>query len=174
MGSPSLLLAGKFTKSEFVGYDMSEETVCKANEKAKSLGLNNAKFVVKDCANMVDDRECFDLITAFDAVHDQAKPQMVLDAAYQLLKPGGWFSLVDIKAHSHPADNIGTPMSSMKYAESLFHCMPVSLFFKDGAGLGTCWGQELATEMLKKAGFERVEIIDIPGDDYNMHILCRK
>ncbi len=174
MGSPSLLMARKFPKSEFCGYDMSEETVDAANLKAKEQGLENVKFMVKDCANIEDCDTSFDFITAFDAVHDQAKPDKVLAGAYKLLKPEGWFSLVDIKAHSHPADNIGIPMSSMKYAESLFHCMPVSLYFENGAGLGTCWGQELATEMLHHAGFKKVDVLEIPGDDYNTHILCRK
>ena len=174
MGSPSLIMAEKFPNSEFWGYDMSVDTVNAANEKAKKLGLKNARFEVKDCANINNGEELFDLITAFDAVHDQAKPANVLSGAYRLLKPGGWFSLVDVKAHSHPADNIGMPMSSMKYAESLFHCMPVSLYFENGAGLGTCWGQELAEEMLRNAGFKSVDVIEIPGDDYNTHILCKK
>ena len=175
MGSPSLMLAAKFPNSEFFGYDISEETVKSANLEAAKRGLRNAKFFVKNCANICDAEDgVFDLVTSFDAIHDQASPGKVLSFAYRLLKPGGWFSLVDVKAHSHPADNVGMPMSSMKYAESLFHCMPVSLYFKGGAGLGTCWGIELAQQMLKDAGFPHVEVKDIPGDDYNTHILCIK
>eukprot|EP00794_Sanderia_malayensis_P012706 gene12706-14011_t len=176
MGSPSLLMAKAFPNSEFWGYDVSDVCVEQANEKARSKGLSNAKFAAKNCSEIGNDDNIavFDFITAFDAVHDQARPDKVLAAAFRLLKPDGWFSLVDVKAHSNPIDNIGIPMSSMKYTESLFHCMPVSLYFQDGAGLGTCWGQELATEMLKKAGFTSVKIIEFPGDDYNYHILCRK
>ena len=79
--------------------------------------------------------------------------------------------MVDVKAHSHPADNVGMPMSSMGYAESLFHCMPVSLFFKGGAGSGTCRGIELAQALLKQAGFSKINVIGIPGDEYNTRIL---
>ena len=174
MGSPSLLLAAKFPKSEFYGYDMSEDTIKAANREAEKRGIKNAKFFVKDVANIADCQVTFDFVTSFDAIHDQASPDKVLSGVYKLLKTGGWFSLVDVKAHSHPADNVGMPMSSMKYCESLFHCMPVSLFFKDGAGLGTCWGIELAQKMLHEAGFSKVTVIDIPGDDYNTHILCIK
>jgi len=174
MGSPSLILAAKFPNSEFHGYDMAEDTVRAANREAEKRGLTNAKFFVKDVATIFDCETSFDLVTSFDAIHDQANPSKVMDGVYNALKPGGWFSLVDVKAHSHPADNVGMPMSSMKYAESLFHCMPVSLFFKDGAGLGTCWGIELAQTMLHEAGFSKVDVIDIPEDDYNIHILCVK
>ena len=174
MGSPSLMLAEKFPNSDFHGYDMSEEAVKAAGTEAERRGLKNVRFFVKDVANIDPCDASFDLVTSFDAIHDQASPDKVLSAVYRSLKPGGWFSLVDVKAHSHPADNVGMPMSSLKYAESLFHCMPVSLFFKGGAGLGTCWGLELAQEMLKNTGFSKVEVKDIPEDDYNTHILCIK
>ena len=174
MGSPSLILAAKFPSSEFIGYDMAEETVTAENVEAEKHGLKNAKFFVKDVANIGDCEGSFDFVTSFDAIHDQASPDKVISGVYSSLKPGGWFSLVDFRAHSHPADNVGMPMSSMKYAESLFHCIPVSFFFKGGAGLGTCWGIELAQTMLKQAGFSKISVIDIPGDEYNTHILCIK
>ena len=40
----------------------------------------NARFEVKDAATL-DDVERYDLITAFDAIHDQAKPDDVLKAS---------------------------------------------------------------------------------------------
>ena len=49
---------------------------------------------------------------------------------------------------------------------SLFHCMTVSLA-QGGAGLGTCWGKELATEMLSDAGFGEVEVHELPHDFIN-------
>ncbi len=90
-----------------------------------------------------------------------------------MLKPDGIFSMVDVNAHSHPADNIGMPQAILKYTISLFHCMPVSLFFKDGAGLGTCWGKELAVQMLNDAGFADIQIKDY-FRDFNVHYIVKK
>jgi Zn-dependent membrane protease YugP len=42
-----------------------------------------------------------------------------------------------------------------------------------GAGLGTVWGEQLAREMLKDAGFSRVEVSEAPGPMNNIYV-CRK
>jgi len=36
------------------------------------------------------------------------------------------------------------------------------------------WGQEKAVEMLKAAGFEKVQVLEIPEDPFNLHFLCFK
>ena len=51
--------------------------------------------------------------------------------------------------------------------------MSVSLGL-DGAGLGTCWGRELATAMLGDAGFGDVEVRQIESDPINYYYVARK
>ena len=53
------------------------------------------------------------------------------------------------------------------------HCMTVSLA-QDGAGLGTCWGRELAEKMLRDAGFDDVSVEKLPHDDMNYYYIARK
>eukprot|EP00795_Rhopilema_esculentum_P005096 gene5096-213_t len=174
-GSPGLIMAAKFPRSEFYGFDISEEAITKAKEEAERQGLVNAHFKVQDCANLdLEYQEDFDYVTAFDSIHDQAHPDKVLAETCKVLKKEGIFSLVDINSHSNVADNIGQPLSCLKYVVSLFHCMPVSLYFEGGKGLGTCWGKELATDMIKKAGFTGVDIRHVANDHFHVHILCTK
>ena len=61
------------------------------------MGLTNATFERHDVAAM-DVTEAYDVITAFDAIHDQALPDRVLRNIYQALRPGGVFLMVDVKA----------------------------------------------------------------------------
>ena len=174
-GSPSLLMAAAFPKSEFYGFDFSEQAIDRATEKATQRNLKNAHFKVQDCANIGEEyTEYFDFITAFDTIHDQAYPDKALAEAYKVLKKGGGFSMVDIDAHSDVGDNMNLPFGPLKYVISLFHCMPVSLYFEGGAGLGVCWGKELAFEMLAKAGFIDSKIIPIANDLMNMHVISKK
>lgn len=63
MGSPSLMLAAKFAKSTFHGYDMSHEAIKAASAEAEKRGLENAKFFVKDVADISDCEASFDLVT---------------------------------------------------------------------------------------------------------------
>jgi hypothetical protein len=53
------------------------------------------------------------------------------------------------------------------------HCMSVSLGL-DGAGLGTCWGRQLAMSMLADAGFVDVTVGEIESDPMNLYYVARK
>ncbi len=105
----------------------------------------------RDVATL-DVADAYDVITVFDAIHDQAHPARVLANIYRALRPGGVFLMVDIKASSRLEDNVGVPFASYLYTVSTMHCMSVSLGL-DGDGLGTVWGRQLATSMLADAGF---------------------
>ena len=89
------------------------------------------------------------------------------------LRPGGVFLMVDIKASSKLEDNVGVPFASYLYTVSTMHCMSVSLGL-DGDGLGTVWGQQLATSMLADAGFVDVQVREIESDPINYYYVARK
>jgi SAM-dependent methyltransferase len=124
-------------------------------------------------ASKITATDAFDFITVFDAIHDQAKPDVVLKNIANALRPDGVFLCVDIAGSSNVEDNIGNPMAPMLYTVSTFHCMTVSLAL-DGAGLGTMWGQQLANQMLADAGFVNVTTNNIPEDMMNVYYVARK
>lgn len=166
------VLAQAFPQSRFTGIDFSDEGIRAATAEAARLGLANAQFLRQDVAAL-DLTEAYDVITAFDAVHDQAQPAAMLANIYRALRPGGVFLMVDIKASSDLEDNIGVPLSTYLYTVSTMHCMSVSLH-DGGAGLGTVWGQQVATAMLRDAGFVDVAVTEIESDPINSYYLCRK
>lgn len=86
---------------------------------------------------------------------------------------GRLFSVVDIAASSRLIENKDHPMGPFLYTVSLMHCMPVGLV-NGGAGLGMMWGREKAVEMLKQAGFQDVQVLEIPDDPFNLHFLYEK
>ena len=143
-----------------------------ARAEAAKLGLTNARFEVRDVATL-DEPEAFDLVTAFDAVHDQAHPGQVLAAIARALRPGGIFLMVDIKASSNVEDNIDMPWAPFLYTVSTMHCMTVSLAL-GGDGLGTAWGDQLATSMLHEAGFTERPVQRVEDDPFNNYYVCRK
>lgn len=166
------LMARHFPKSRFVGYDFSEEGVARGRAEAKEWGLANATFVVKDVATL-DARSAFDLITVFDAIHDQARPRRVLKGIHEALRAGGTFLCVDIKASSHLHENLEHPLAPFLYTVSTMHCMTVSLAL-DGEGLGTCWGEQKARELLAEAGFNDVSVSNVEGDIINNYYIAKK
>ena len=166
------LMAKEFPSSRFTGLDFSEEGIAVAQKEAAELGLTNTTFEVKDAAKL-DGSKKFDFITVFDAIHDQAKPDVVLKGIADSLKPGGVFLCVDIAGSSNVEDNLEHPFAAMLYSVSTFHCMTVSLAL-DGAGLGTMWGEQKANEMFRAAGFTSVETMRVPEDILNVYYVCRK
>ena len=101
------------------------------------------------------------MITAFDAIHDQADAETVLHRVRNALAPGGVFVMVDAKFSSRLEENIANPYAPMCYGISLLFCVPTSLA-DGGAGLGAMWGQERATAMLTDAGFTVQAVLDSP------------
>ncbi|MEO5844322.1 MAG: class I SAM-dependent methyltransferase, partial [Caldimonas sp.] len=154
------ILAREFPKSTFVGYDIAEDAIAGARNEAKSFGLPNVSFEVADVAALPSDPK-FDLITAFDAIHDQRAPDAVLEGACRALAHEGMFLMIEFKFSSRLEENIGNPFAPMYYGFSLMHCMPVSLAL-DGQGLGTVWGEQLARQYLANAGFGSVTVLDSP------------
>ena len=165
-------LASEFPNSRFKGYDFCGDAVAAAQAEADRQGLENVRFERRDVAKL-GAADQFDLITAFDAIHDQAKPDLVLSQIESALRPGGTFLMQDILASSHLEENLANPLASFLYTISCMHCMTVSLAH-DGAGLGTCWGRELAEEMLQDAGFTEVSVSKLPHDDMNYYYIAKK
>jgi SAM-dependent methyltransferase len=166
------LMAKAFPNSRFTGYDFSEEGVAAGKAEAKQWGLTNATFEVRDAAKL-GAKEQFDLITTFDAIHDQAKPRDVLKGIYDALRPGGVYLCVDIAGDSTHAGNMEHPLAPMLYSISTFHCMTVSLAL-DGEGLGTMWGEQLARELLAEAGFTNIAADHVTEDIINVYYICKK
>jgi SAM-dependent methyltransferase len=166
------LMAQAFPNSRFVGYDFSEEGVCAGREEAQRLGLANARFEARDVTDLGAPDQ-FDLVTAFDAIHDQAQPAQVLAGIAAALRPGGAFLMVDIGASSRVHENMEFPLAPLMYTISCMHCMTVSLAL-DGAGLGAMWGEQKAQEMLAEAGFTQVEVKRIEDDRFNSYYVATK
>ncbi|MGP0221659.1 class I SAM-dependent methyltransferase [Paenarthrobacter sp. NCHU4564] len=164
------LLAAAFPLSSFTGFDFSHAALEAAAAEATTLGLTNVRFEYCDVARLGRDQE-FDLITAFDAIHDQAQPGTVLQQVRAALKPGGTFLMVDINASSNLEENTSLPWATFLYAVSTFHCMAVSLG-QGGVGLGTVWGRELAATMLAEAGFANVAAMYLDEDPFNVYFIA--
>jgi 2-polyprenyl-3-methyl-5-hydroxy-6-metoxy-1,4-benzoquinol methylase len=166
------LMARAFPESRFTGYDFSEEGIAAARAEAARWGLSNARFEVRDVSRLGEPGH-YDLITAFDAIHDQADPAAVLRAIAGALKDDGVFLMVDIAASSHVGENVGHPLGQFLYMISCMHCMTVSLAL-NGAGLGAVWGEQTARRMLDEAGFPHVEVKRVDGDILNNYYVAAK
>ena len=165
------VMAREYPRSTFVGYDLGQTAIERARAEAKEMSLANARFEVLDATKLPPDAR-FDLITSFDAIHDQRDPATALRCIAGALAPGGLYLMLEPKASSNLEDNVGQPFTAYMYGMSVLHCMTVSLA-ENGAGLGTAWGEQTARKLLAEAGFTSVDVVDAPGPQNSIY-LCRK
>jgi SAM-dependent methyltransferase len=160
-------LAARYPASRFTGYDLCPEAVAAARAGAAGRGLANVRFEAADVAAMAH-AGTFDLVTAFDAIHDQARPDAVLRAVARALRRGGTFLMQEIAGTGRLERDAAHPAGTFLYAVSCMHCMSVSLA-NGGPGLGAMWGRERALAMLADAGFGRVRVEELPHDVMNLY-----
>src|SRR3954454_24376022 len=102
------LMAEAFPKSPFVGYDFSEGGIAAGTAEAAAKGLSNATFEVRDAATLAGPPR-FDLVTVFDAIHDQAQPRRVLKGIADCLRDDGVFLCVDVERRATSTRTSSTP-----------------------------------------------------------------
>ncbi len=168
-GRAAIAMARRFPNSRFTGWDLCPDAIDMGRRGAS--GVRNVTFAVRDLSGL-DDEAAFDLVTSFDAVHDQKDPARLLVAIRRALRAGGTHLMQDIAGSAKLENNLESPFAPFLYAVSTVHCMPVSLA-QGGEGLGTMWGWETAEAMLAQAGFARTERHVLPHDPMNVWFVSR-
>jgi 2-polyprenyl-3-methyl-5-hydroxy-6-metoxy-1,4-benzoquinol methylase len=116
------------------------------------------RFVAKKTGDL-EPGEPYDLITAFDCLHDLADPVTTLREIRALLDAQGVLFIVEPRAADALEDNRHA-IATMYYGFSVFHCMTQSLA-NGGPGLGTCMGPARTEALAREAGFTGFEALDI-------------
>jgi SAM-dependent methyltransferase len=165
-------MAHAYPKSRFTGIDVSARAIAAARAEAEERALRNVRFEIRDAAEL-GAADAYDLVTAFDAIHDQARPAEVLSAISRGLRPGGVFLMQDIRGTSDVEEDARHPLGAFLYTVSCLHCMTVSLAAQ-GAGLGAMWGVRTARRMLDEAGFADLSVETLPHDHMNFYYVARK
>ena len=81
--------------------------------------------------------------------------------------------MFDVRASSLLEENMQHPLGPFLYTISCNHCMTVSLA-DNGAGLGTMWGEQVASQMLREAGFKQIAVKHVEGDIANSYYIASK
>ncbi|HEX8255365.1 MAG TPA: methyltransferase domain-containing protein [Thermoanaerobaculia bacterium] len=158
-GALLLTMARMFPCSTFRGCDFSREAIARASQAAADTGLENISFFAADLATL-DQPRTYDLVLAFDTIHEQAFPYEVLRNLAASLRRDGVFVMQEIAVSSHLLPASEHPFAPMLFAWSAMHSVPVAMS-QGGEALGRMWGQERASKLLSQAGFRNVRFDSI-------------
>ena len=161
-GGAMLLLAARFPNSTFVGYDISQFALERAESRRVEDGADNVRFVDPRDEPLPSDHSV-DLVTTFDCIHDMTDPIGMIRSIRGALADDGTWLLVDIKARDSFADNVAkNPMAALMYGISVLACMSSAMSSPDGAGLGTLGlPARRAASIAAEAGFGDFRQLDI-------------
>lgn len=156
-GRALIKLAEAYPDSRFVGYDLSPTQVRRARANIEATGLTDRIDVeVAEVEEGLPGE--FDVISAFDVVHDALDPRRFLDQVRDALESGGSFVCLETNCADEHMENEG-PVATTFYGYSILYCLSTSLA-NGGAGLGTCGLPEgTFRELCLKAGFSEVRVL---------------
>ena len=167
-GTAAIAIAERFPECEVVGIDVSSPSLERAKERG--AGIANLEFMESTVEEMPTEPG-FDLVTAFDVIHDLADPLAGLRRIRQSLPPDGLFLMMEPAAGATLEENIGA-RGALLYGISALHCMTQSLA-RRGAGLGAAWGPVKAEELAREAGFTSFESLDDISNEFSAFYLVR-
>jgi SAM-dependent methyltransferase len=149
-----ITLAQAFPRSYYIGYDACEAAIARARTNAEVVGV--AERVHFRACNVIEGLpEQYDLITAFDVMHEMIDPRGALRAVRQALRSDGTFLMLERNCQNTLEANAG-PLGALFYGISVLYCLPTSLAH-GGEGLGTMGLPESKVhELCAEAGFSGV------------------
>jgi 2-polyprenyl-3-methyl-5-hydroxy-6-metoxy-1,4-benzoquinol methylase len=102
----------------------------------------------------------YDLVTAFECVHDMSNPVGALQTMRRLAKQNGAVLIVDERVGDTFTAK-GNDVEWMMYGWSILHCLPVGMVDQPSAGTGTVMRADTLRGYAAEAGFRDVEILPI-------------
>jgi 2-polyprenyl-3-methyl-5-hydroxy-6-metoxy-1,4-benzoquinol methylase len=170
IGWSSIAIAKAYPKVHVDGFDLDEPSITSARENAATAGVGDrVNFEARDAA--AGGRSgAYDLVTAFETIHDMADPVSSLRAMRALVRPGGAVLVADEKvaeAFTAPGDELERFM----YGWSVLHCLPVGRVDPPALGTGTVMRPDTLRRYAREAGFLGVEVLPIEHDFWRFYRL---
>jgi len=162
-------VAQAFPNSNFTGYDVDPGSIAHARERVEREGLAHRVTFEQCPAEQMGVADRFDLVMAFNCIHDMANPRGALRAIREAIKPDGVMLWSEAKAGDRLEDNLN-PWGRAMYGASTMHCMTVSLAHH-GEGLGSVIGPKLARELAREAGFVTCEPLGVHNQVHQVFVL---
>jgi Methyltransferase domain len=171
-GWSSISLARAYPNLTVDGFDLDEPAVERARRNAEAEGLGDrVRFHAVDPAE-ADHGDGYDLVTAFECIHDMPQPVPVLRAMRGMAGDGGTVIVMDENVQPEfvaPGDEI----ERMMYGFSTLVCLPDGMSHPGSVGTGTVMRPSVFEGYAKEAGFGGVEILPIDGGFWRFYRLSR-
>ena len=159
-GWSSIGIAQSYPNALVDGFDLDAPSIELARANAREAGLaERVSFHVRDAGDpKLAGR--YDLVTAFECLHDMSQPVAALRVMRHLASESGVVLIVDERVGDSfmQGDN---EVEWMMYGWSVLHCLPVGMADEPSAQTGTVMRPATLRRYASEAGFGDVEVLPI-------------
>ena len=159
-GWSSIGIAQAYPSVHVDGYDLDEGSVEAAQKNVSAAGLDDRVTVECRDAGDTDIEGGYDLVTAFECVHDLSDPVGVLRNVRRLVADDGAVLVADERV-SDEFTAEGNEIEPMLYGWSVLHCLPVGMADHPSAATGTVMRADTLREYATEAGFSDLTVLPV-------------
>ncbi len=159
-GWSSIAMAQAYPKVLVDGYDLDEPSVEDARRNVQQARLKNRVNIYHRDASDTSLKGQYDLVTAFECVHDMSDPVAALRTILGLAGDSGTVIIMDERVGDSFTAK-GNDVEWMMYGWSVLHCLPVGKDDRHSAETGTVMRAATLKRFAEKAGFCNVEVLPI-------------
>ncbi|PVZ11159.1 class I SAM-dependent methyltransferase [Actinomycetospora cinnamomea] len=169
VGWSTVGIAGGYPTARVDAFDVDEASIDAVRANARAYGVaDRVAAHHADMATAIDrgiaDEGGYDLVCAFECVHDMPDPVGVLGAMRRAVAEDGTVLIMDEKVADTFAPN-GDEAEQLFYGFSLLCCLPDGLSTPGSVGTGTVMRRSTLEEYARAAGFAAVEVLDELDND---------
>ncbi|HVE98483.1 MAG TPA: class I SAM-dependent methyltransferase [Mycobacteriales bacterium] len=168
-GWSSIGIALAYPDATVHGFDTDAPSIEVARRNAAEAGVGDrVRFQLADAATVME--QDFDVVAAFECVHDLPDPVGVLAAMRALAGPSGTVLVMDervAETFTAPGDEV----ERLMYGYSLLCCLADAMAHQPSAATGTVMRPDTLREYAVAAGFGGIEILDVHDDFFRFYRL---
>lgn len=169
-GWSSISLAQGFPQVHVDSVDLDAASIDAAKQHAHAQGVADRVFFHLGSAERSPLSGHYDLVTAFECLHDMAYPVEALTTMRELASPDGTVLIADEAVGDSLTENRNF-LGHYFYNWSVLHCLPQALVYPNAAGTGTVMRPAVLKQYAADAGFSRVDILLIENPVWRFYRL---
>ena len=159
-GWSSIGIAQGYPKVRVDGFDLDAPSIEAAGANARAAGLaDRVHFATRDAGDSALAGR-YDLVTAFECIHDMSDPVAVLRIMRKLVGEGGAVLIVDERVGDAFTPQ-GNDVEWMMYGWSVLHCLLVGMADQPSVATGTVMRTGTLERYAVEAGFRSVAVLPI-------------
>jgi SAM-dependent methyltransferase len=170
VGWSSIALALGFPKTQIDAVDLDPASIEQALRNAREAGVADHITFHLCSAEDAPLSGPYDLVTAFECIHDMAYPVSALRRMYELAAPNG-VVLVSDEAVGETIEENRNFIGHMMYNFSVLHCLPQAMTSPGSAATGTVMPLSVLQRYAREAGFARVDVLPIENPVWRFYRL---